>query len=102
VQLLHSITIGQFSPLRLPPIDFAIALVTVKPGEKFELKLSLRAAYQFWGPGKYEVRFYTALPLLLGDENGKFADACPIRLPVYSSEVFTIAEEAVREKEEGD
>ena len=77
-----------------------VPFVVVKPGEKFELKLCLQDACQFWGPGEYKVTFKTTLPLLLGDANGEFANVCPIRLPVVSSEVFTIDEEEVLEKDE--
>lgn len=66
--------------------------VILKPGEHFEQELSLEDAYQFWGPGRYEVTFSTTLALLVGKKDGKFAAYCPIRFPVVSTEDFYVRE----------
>lgn len=66
--------------------------VILKPGEHFEQELSLEEAYEFWGPGQYEVTFSTTLALLVGKKDGKFAPFCPIRFPAISTEHFCVRE----------
>ena len=64
--------------------------IVLQPGERFEQELSLEEAYEFWGPGQYEVTFSTALALVVSEKNGKFTAYCPIRLPVIATEYFNV------------
>ena len=66
--------------------------VVLKPGESFQQELSLEDAYQFWGRGHYKITFSTTLELLIGKKDGKFAEFCPIRLPVVTTEHFNVTE----------
>lgn len=67
-----------------------VPFVVLKPGEKHKLDLSVEEAYRFRGPGKYVVKFMTAIPLLLGEPDGEFSDVCAIRLPIESSAIFMV------------
>ena len=64
--------------------------IVLQPGERFEQELSLEKAYELWGPGQYEVTFSTALALVVGEKNGKFATYCPIRLSIVATENFRV------------
>jgi hypothetical protein len=70
--------------------------VTVKPGERYQERLSLRTAVERarqtmdLPPGKYQVRFETTLPLLVGEPGGAYAALSPVRLPVRSTATCTI------------
>ena len=45
-----------------------VPFVAVKPGEKYELNLSVNEAYQFWGRGEYEVTFSTTFSVAVHRE----------------------------------
>jgi hypothetical protein len=65
--------------------------VILKPGEHFEQHFSLEEAYSFDEPGNYEVTFATVLAVLVGEQNGPFADLCPIRFPVVADAKFVVS-----------
>jgi hypothetical protein len=65
--------------------------VVLRPGQHLEQRLLLGDAYSFEGDGNYEITFSTVLSVLVGEENGPFADLCPIRLPVTASAMFVVA-----------
>ena len=66
--------------------------VTLKPGERFEQKLSLEDAYKFDQVGNYDVTFSTVVSILVGDKHGPFADLCPIRILGEKTAVFSVTE----------
>ena len=68
-----------------------IPSITLEPGKRFEQRLALEDAYQFEQPGSYTVTFSTAISILVGDENGRYADLCPIRLVAENSHMFVVS-----------
>jgi hypothetical protein len=67
--------------------------ISLQPGKRFEQKLSLGDAYKFDQSGNYQVSFSTVVSILVGDEDGPFADLCPIRILGSRTEVFSVSEE---------
>ena len=68
-----------------------IPSITLEPGKRFEQRLALEDAYQFKQPGSYSVTFSTAISILVGGENGRYADLCPIRLVAENSHMFVVS-----------
>jgi len=67
--------------------------ITLEPGKRFEQRLLLEDAYHFDQAGDYKVTFSTAVSILVGDQNGPFADLCPIRIIAKKSENFSVSED---------
>jgi hypothetical protein len=67
--------------------------IILGPGKRFEQRLSMEDAYQFEQAGNYEVTFSSVVSILVGDEDGPFADLCPIRILGEKTEVFSVSEE---------
>jgi hypothetical protein len=65
--------------------------VTLEPGKRFEQRLALEDAYHFDEPGNYSITFSTVLSVLVGDEQGPFANFCPIRLLAEHSEALAVS-----------
>lgn len=65
--------------------------VALDPGKRFEQRLTLADAYQFEEPGNYRVTFSTVVSVLVGDDQGPFANLCPIRLLAEHSEAFSVS-----------
>jgi len=65
--------------------------VTLDPGKRFEQRLTLADVYQFEEPGNYRITLSTAVSVLVGDDQGPFADLCPIRLLGEHSEAFSVS-----------
>jgi hypothetical protein len=65
--------------------------VVLQPGEHFEQRFLLEDAYWFDRAGDYEIRLDTVLSVLAGEKNGRFADLCPIRLPVTARAKFVLS-----------
>ena len=65
--------------------------ISLEPGKRFEQRLSLEDAYRFDQPGNYAVTFSTVVSILVGDEDGPFADLCPIRVVAEKTEVFSVS-----------
>jgi hypothetical protein len=69
-----------------------IPSVTLKPGEHFEQHLLLEDAFSFDQAGENQVTFATVFSVLVGEKDGPFADACPIRIPVTGSAHFVVTD----------
>jgi len=67
------------------------ASVVLQPGEHYEHHSLLDGAYCFDRAGNYEITIGTALSVLVGEKNGRFADLCPIRLPVTARADFVVS-----------
>jgi hypothetical protein len=67
--------------------------VTLEPGKRFEQRLALADAYQFEEAGNYRITFSTVVSVLVGDDQGPFANLCPIRLLAEHSEAFSVSKE---------
>lgn len=73
--------------------DFSeIPSVTLKPGQHFEQHFLLGDAFLFDKPGDYQVTFATVFSVLVGEKDGPFADACPIRIPATGSANFVVTD----------
>ena len=68
-----------------------VPAVVLRPGEHFEQRFLLEDAYSFDRAGDYEIQFGTVLSVLVGEKNGRFADLCPIRLPVTARAKFVLS-----------
>lgn len=68
-----------------------IPSITLEPGKRFEQRLALEDAYQFEEPGDYIVTFSTAISVLVGDEQGPYANLCPIRVVAENSQAFAVS-----------
>jgi hypothetical protein len=68
-----------------------IPSITVEPGKRFEQRLALEDAYQFEEPGNYTITFSTTISVLVGDEQGPYADFCPIRIVAKNSQAFAVS-----------
>ena len=82
----HSISIDAYTW----DLREAVSSVVLKPGETFEQTLSLVECYEFWGAGDYQIVFGTTIEVLVGEKGGKFAEFCPIRIPVSGSVKFKV------------
>lgn len=69
-----------------------IPSVTLKPGQHFEQHFLLEDAFSFDKPGDYQVTFATVFSVLVGEKDGPFADACPIRIPATGSANFVVTD----------
>jgi len=67
------------------------ASVLLQPGEYYEHHALLDGAYSFDRDGDYEITITTALSVLVGEKNGRFADLCPIRFPVTATAKFVLS-----------
>jgi hypothetical protein len=67
--------------------------ITLEPGKRFEQRLSLEDAYRFEQPGNYKVTFSTAVSILVGEQDGPFADLCPIRIVADKTEAFSVSDD---------
>jgi hypothetical protein len=67
--------------------------ITLEPGKRFDQRLSLEYAYQFEEPGNYRVTFSSVVSVLVGDEQGPFANFCPIRVLAEKSQTFSVLNE---------
>jgi hypothetical protein len=77
--------------------------ITLKPGEKYEQRLSMKAVLEennrvaleskSWPipAGQYQVTFSTMLQVLIGEEGGEFAAVCPVHLPIHGTAAYTVA-----------
>jgi len=61
------------------------------PGQNMSYAFLLADAYQFSEAGEYSVSFSTVLEIFVGKKDQGFADFCPIRLPVESTEQFNVS-----------
>lgn len=61
------------------------------PGQNMSYAFLLADAYQFSEPGEYSVSFSTVLEIFVGKKDQGFADFCPIRIAVESSEQFNVS-----------
>jgi len=64
--------------------------VLLQPGEHYEHHSLLNGVHSFDRAGDYEITIATVLSVLVGEKNGRFADLCPIRLPVTASAKFVL------------
>lgn len=67
--------------------------ITLGSTERFDQRLSVEDAYRFEQPGNYEVTFSTVVSVLVGDQDGPFAELCPIRVSAEKKEVFSVSKE---------
>jgi hypothetical protein len=67
--------------------------ITLEPGKRFQQRLALEDAYRFEQPGNYSVTFSTSVSVLVGTQDGPFADLCPIRVLADKTEVFSVSGE---------
>ena len=67
--------------------------MSLAPGERFEGELSLRDACEFWGPGRFTVRFWTTVAVHVDKGGEAFSDYCPIRIPVSGEARFDVAQD---------
>jgi hypothetical protein len=69
-----------------------IPSVVLHPGEQFEQHLLLEDAFSFDQAGDYQITFGTVFSVLVGEKDGQFADACPIRIPATGSANFVVTD----------
>jgi hypothetical protein len=69
-----------------------IPSVVLHPGEQFEQHFLLEDAVSFDQAGDYQITFGTVFSVLVGEKDGQFADACPIRIPATGSANFVVTD----------
>jgi hypothetical protein len=70
--------------------------VTIRTGETYRQEMPLRAALAEAAKGssdhtgRYDVRFYTTLQILIGEKDGKWSEISPVRIPVSATAACVI------------